>query len=116
MKNNTQLTVNFSFNLLYNRPEIGDLLKSDKPLIVYFDKHSITDQIVYGLMEDNGEGIPAVLNDESKKYHGFRGSLYEWSRHGLGLRKIKSVHHYRNSFGDDYLNVVFGPDLVPDLD
>ena len=112
----TQLTVNFSFNRLYAYPEIADLLKSDKPLIVYSDTNSLTTQLEYGVMADNGEGIPAVLNDESKKYHGWRGSLCEWSRHGLGLRKIKSVRHIRNSAGEDYLNVVFGPDLVPDLD
>ena len=115
MKNKTQLTANFSFNRLYDHPEIADLLKSDKPLIVYEDKNTLTDQIEYGIMEDNGEGIPAILNDESKKYHGWRGTLYEWSRHGLGLRKIKSVRHFQNSFGNDYLHVVFGPDLVPDL-
>ncbi len=110
----TQLTIKFYEEDLYNDMDLIDLLHVGNKVIVYDNTHDLTGDQSFGLMADNGEGIPALLNPLNLEYHGWRGTYCNVSQHGHGLRNIEKIIHTKDRDGNVIIKVVLGPDLVPD--
>lgn len=111
-----QITIRFSKDDLYSNMDIVALLRVGNKVIVYANINDTTGNSSYSIMEDNGEGIRALMNPQSFAYHGWRSTYCGISTYGHGLREIKRIVHVKDKNRDDVIKVVLGPDLVPDKD
>lgn len=77
----------------------------------------------FDLRRHKGEGIPGNMNENTKRYHGWRGTSYGISLTAYGVRKVTKVVDLGEvedfsspDWGRHFYKVTVGQDLHPEWD